>query len=59
MDKDLQFSLTVKMGPDTLAHVKGLSRSPEAITVADLNKVIEVEQYLERMLGLRIHISQL
>jgi hypothetical protein len=36
----------------------GRELRPEDVSVKDLEKVIEVEQFLERLLGKRIHINQ-
>lgn len=53
----MKFTLTVKQGLQTLAVIDGLDRRPEDIVVADLQKAIGTEQYLERLFGLRFHIS--
>jgi hypothetical protein len=54
----MQFELVVKRGTETLATVSGseLDLHPEDQDVKD---VIKVEQYLERLFGLRFHINSL
>jgi hypothetical protein len=53
----MRFELIVKSGQTELARVPGNTVDEEFISVADLNKVIEVEQYLEKLFGLRFHIN--
>lgn len=31
---------------------------PESITVADIEKILETEKFLEKLLGYRVHINQ-
>jgi hypothetical protein len=54
----VKFSITIKQGPETKAHVVGVERLERHVSVSDIRKVIEVEQYLERLTGLRVHINQ-
>jgi hypothetical protein len=54
----MRFQLVVKNGQDTLATVEGHQKSGADITVDDLKKLIEVEQFLERMFGHRFHILE-
>lgn len=53
-----QFELVVKDGLTVLATIKGRELPDDSVRLSDKNKVIEVEQYLERMLGHRFHINQ-
>jgi hypothetical protein len=53
----MTFELIVRSGLKELARVPGNTINEEFISLADLNKVIEVEQYLERLFGLRFHIN--
>lgn len=53
-----QFKLTVKKGLEVLAEVEGRPVSWDMITVHDLQRTIEVEQWLEKMYGLRFHITE-
>ena len=53
-------SLTFKQGPEAVATIRGRPFDKEAMqaTVANLTEqVIETEQFLERLTGLRTHIS--
>jgi hypothetical protein len=55
----LKFGVVIKKGVTTLASVEGVPRNSELITFEDVNKVIEVEQWLEKLTGLRFHIQQI
>lgn len=57
MESKIQFELTIKNSFRTLAYVKGLERDSETITVANMQDAPEIEQYLEHMLGYRVHLS--
>ena len=52
----IRVTITVKSGLQTIAQVEG---RPRALfeDLADVSRVIEVEQWLERMTGLRFHID--
>lgn len=52
----MQFSLIVKSGPTTLSAVTGRLADVE-LTPAEQEKVIETEQFLEKLLGFRVHIN--
>ena len=54
----LQFEMVVKDGLVLLATVTGRPRPTGDLKVSDLEKVMEVEQYLERLFGYRFHINQ-
>jgi hypothetical protein len=59
MENQLAFRITFKKGPKIVATVDGDGKSYEELTVADVHgHVIETEQYLERITGLRVHIEQ-
>lgn len=45
-------------GPRKETEVQGRDVNPEHISVADAEYAIKAEQYLERILGHRVHISQ-
>lgn len=54
----LKFKVTFKRGPDVIAVVYGVERPYDAFKIGDVTeKVIEAEQYLERLTGLRVHIE--
>lgn len=56
----MKFSLTIKRGLVTVAWVKGIREvGKEELSAAELEKVIDVEQYLEKLLGLRFHIEEI
>jgi hypothetical protein len=55
---ELKFKLTFKRGPDTMAEIIGVPRTLDALTAGDVGeRIIETEQYLERLTGLRVHIE--
>lgn len=57
----MQFQLTFKSGPKTIAIIKGRDEGIDAahLTVEEVTgKVIETEQFLEKLTGLRCHIEQ-
>ncbi len=51
------FELVVKKSNEIIATIKGRPISTDVLSVYDIEKVIEVEQYLERLFGLRFHIN--
>ena len=54
----LKFKLTFKLGPEIIATVEGRERPMDALNVGDITqRIIETEQYLERLTGLRVHIE--
>lgn len=54
----LKFKLTFKRGNEVVAVVEGRERPENALTVGDVGeRLIETEQYLERLTGLRVHIE--
>lgn len=54
----IKFKLTVKRGQEVLAEVEGIEKELDALSVGDVTeRVIETEAYLERLLGLRVHIE--
>lgn len=57
----LQFKVTFKSGTKTIAEVAGREDIIDArnLTVEDVvEKVVETEQFLEKLTGLRVHIEQ-
>jgi hypothetical protein len=56
--RKIRFDITVKSGAKTLAVVAGLDKDPESLTVDDIGeRIIETEQFLERLTGLRFHLD--
>lgn len=56
--KTIRFVLTFKQGVKELARVEGLARPADVLTVADVTeKVLELEQLVERLTGLRCHVE--
>ena len=54
----VRFKLTFKLGPKVVAVIEGLERPAEVLVVGDVTeRVIETEQYLERLTGLRVYIE--
>lgn len=56
----LQFEVVFKQGTKEVARVTG-RRNPDAasLTIADVTeRVIETEQFLEKLTGVRCHINQ-
>jgi len=51
-----RFTLTVKSGAKTLAHIVGLDKEPNPISREEAEVIIVTEQFLERLTGLRFHI---
>lgn len=57
MDK-VKFEIVFKKGVKTLALVEGDAKDIDHLTVRDITeRVIEAEQFLERLTGLRVHIN--
>lgn len=54
----LMFKLVFKRGQETVAEVQGHEIDSDNVTVADMQRVIETEQFLEKLTGLRVHIEQ-
>lgn len=57
----LQFKVTFKDGPNVVSEVTGRHGGVDAenLTIADVGRVVETEQFLERLTGLRCHIEQI
>ena len=54
----VRYKLTFKFGPEVIAVVEGRERPMDALNVGDITqRIIETEQYLERLTGLRVHIE--
>lgn len=55
----LQFRVTFKLGQEVIADVLGREDVGDSLTIEDVTEhVIRTEQFLERLTGLRVHISQ-
>lgn len=55
----LQFKITVKNGIETRAEYYGREKDDYTLDSEDVaEKIIETEQFLERLTGLRHHIQQ-
>jgi hypothetical protein len=54
----MKFRIIFKRGINTVAQVVGGEISKDLLSMADLERVIETEQYLERLTGLRVHIEE-
>jgi hypothetical protein len=52
-----RFTLEVKQGLQTLAKIDGVEVPSTSINLDDLRKVIETEQFLEKIFHYRFHIS--
>jgi hypothetical protein len=55
--RQAKITIKVKSGTETLTTIEGRPVPMELLTVADLKKVIEVEQWLEKLTGYRYHIN--
>lgn len=56
---EIKFNITFKRGTQTVATVQGLPVNAEQVSVAEAGeKVIDTEQFLEKLTGLRVHIQQ-
>jgi hypothetical protein len=56
----MRLNITVKHGPELLAELKGVKDlNPKGVTLHDLQSIPDLEQQLERLTGLRFHISAL
>jgi len=53
----MRVTVTIKDGPKVVAEATGREVSDTTVTIGDLKKVIEVEHLLERITGLRFHIT--
>ena len=54
----MKFTIVFKQGLDVKAELPGRELPGSSITMMDLQKVIETEALLERLLGYRVHINQ-
>jgi len=58
---ELRYRLTFKRGMKTLAVVEGEPSKTvaETLTIAEaVEKVLETEQFVEKLTGIRLHIEQ-
>lgn len=54
----MRFRIVIKLGVNTIAEAKGRQVEKSCVTLHDLEKIIETEKFLEKILGLRIHIME-
>ncbi len=54
----MRFKIVLKLGQTTIAEAEGRKVDESYITIHDLDRVIETEQFLEKILGLRVHIME-
>jgi hypothetical protein len=52
----IKFTATFKQSDTELAKIFGRPIENEFVTMADMNKVIEIEQWFDRVFGVRLHI---
>lgn len=52
-----QFTITFKQGTETVAVVYGNGVDTDRFSIKDISKVPAIEQLLERLTGLRVHIQ--
>lgn len=58
MPMNIRFDLTIKQSNKTLAEVEGVKTvSTDNLSKADLDRVLQLEQELEKLTGLRFHIN--
>ena len=50
--------MIVKLGPTVVSETEGRHVDKSYITVRDIDKIIETEQFLEKILGLRVHLME-
>lgn len=55
----LAFKVTFKKGLKTIAEVQGDAKDAANLTVGEVTeRVVETEQFLEKLTGHRVHIEQ-
>ena len=56
----LQFDIKFKKGPKVVGEINGLELNNSGdLTLEELTtKVLETEQFLEKLTGLRVHVEQ-
>lgn len=57
---EMQFKITFKKGPEIVAEIPGIVQlNSDDLTVQEAaEKVLRTEAFLEKLLGLRVHIEQ-
>lgn len=56
---NFKFKIEFLRGAEVIASVTGIKVvDGEHLTVAEMQQVIPTEQFLEKLLGLRVHIEQ-
>lgn len=53
----MHFTFTFRRGPEVVAKIVGKELDPNAISIAEMQEVIPLEQKLEKWLGTRVHID--
>lgn len=57
----MKFTVTFKRGPETVAVIQGreFETRESQLTIGEItDKVVETEQFLEKLTHLRVHIEQ-
>jgi hypothetical protein len=54
----MKFSIRITKGLQELANIEGVRESIPDLKVEELQKIIDTEQFLERILGVRVHIFE-
>lgn len=53
----MHFTFTFKRGDEIVAKIIGRELDADEITIGEMNRVIPLEQQLEKWLGTRVHID--
>ncbi|CAB4189656.1 hypothetical protein UFOVP1196_6 [uncultured Caudovirales phage] len=59
---EFQFKITFKSGTKTVAEIEGRENNPlvKDMTIREVTEgVLQTEQFLEQLTGLRVHIEQI
>lgn len=55
----MNYELIIKDGLSELYHIKSrVTIDPNNLSLGDVNKILETEQFLEKLLGYRFHINE-
>ena len=55
----MRFTITFKKGLKVIAHIEGVKNvDKRTLTVDELDKILEVEPFIEKLTGLRVHINE-
>lgn len=59
----MQYELVIKSGVRTRTRIKGLPKEEKSLSIEQLRenrkKIYEVEEFLEKLIGLRFHINEI